>query len=541
MKYVALLLSYSTCMAMNAQPTWQHPPRLVVGIVVDQMRTDMIYREWDNFGNDGFKRLVREGSFQRDAHYGYVPTFTAPGHASIYTGTTPARHGITANHIYDRDLRRRVYCALDTTVQGTGTTDPASKRSPAKLLASTLADEMELRWGGASHTIGVSIKDRSAIMPIGRTGDAAYWFSGGTGGDFVSSSWYMNKLPDWLNKFNARHLAENYLDRTWDLALPRNRYHSTLPDDNPYEWAIVPNIPPTLPVDLAALRKAGAGLDLLKYTPWANTLTTDMALAVIANERLGEDSIPDLLALSFSAPDEVAHNVGQRGLELEDIYIRLDAELARLFSYLDGQVGNGKYTVFLTADHAGADVPAFLEAAHASAGYASPGELMKFLQEQGYGAVVDTIVKEQVYLKPGTSNAMADTVAWALLRHPRIAASSSAYRLMNCATSNPLKQAMARGWMQGRCGDILFALQPGYIIWNADEPHKGSEHGTAWNYDTHVPVIFMGQGIEPGEVLRRTDITDIASTVAAILGMALPNAAEGRIVTEALQPVRNDR
>lgn len=527
----ALLLST----AVNAQPTWQDPPRLVVGIVVDQMRVDMLYREWDNFGADGFKRLVREGSFQRDAHYNYVPTFTAPGHASIYTGTTPARHGITANNIYDPALRRTVYSSRDTTVHGIGSDASYAKCSPARLLASTLADEMELRWGGASHTIGVSLKDRSAIMPIGRTGDASYWFMGGTDGRFITSSWYMNDLPAWVKTFNAEKRADKYLAGKWDLALPRARYHSPLPDDNVYEWPTTGARTPTLPLDMGALRKGGSTYDLIKYTPWGNTITTDMALAALEGEQLGLDSIPDLLALSYSAPDESAHDGGQRSLELEDIYIRLDAELARLFAYLDQHVGSGRYTVFLTADHGGADVPAYLRDRRASAGYAGPGELMGFLARQGFAASVDTIVKEQLYLRANTSAETADSIARALIRHPKVAAAGTALRLQENGSAGPLMQAAMRGWMEGRSGDIVFALKPAFLIYRDDEPQKGTEHGTAWNYDTQVPVIFMGQGVRHNEVLRRTDITDIAPTICAILGMAMPNAANGTIVLEALK------
>lgn len=535
MKRSALLPALLASTIIQAQPVWQAPPRLVVGIVVDQMRTDMLYREWDNFGADGFKRLLREGSFQRDAHYGYVPTYTAPGHSSIYSGTTPSRHGITSNYIYDRTLRRSVYCLKDTSMRGIGTNDPSAKRSPAKLLASTLADEMELRWGGRSKTIGIALKDRSAMLPIGRTGDAAYWFQGGTEGRFVTSSWYRDELPPWVVAFNEEGKAAAYLERTWELALPRDRYHTPVPDDDQYEWPLVAGLKPTLPVDLAALRRAGTSLDLIKSTPWGNTITTDMALAAITGEALGQDSVPDLLALSYSSPDESAHDVGQRAIELEDIYIRLDAELARLFAALDERIGAGNYTVFLTADHGGADVPAYLQDQQGSAGYAGPAELMGFLRSRGATAV-DTIVKEHVFLKPGSSNAAADSVAEALMQHPKVATAESAHRLVHGSFIDPLKQAMTRGWMHGRSGDVVFALRPGYMVWPDSAPHKGTDHGTAWNYDTAVPVVLMGRGILPGEVLRRTDITDIAPTICAILGVALPNAADGRIVPEAIRP-----
>ncbi|MBK9596815.1 MAG: alkaline phosphatase family protein [Flavobacteriales bacterium] len=520
--------------AQAQDPQWTDPPKLVVGIVVDQMRVDNIYRYWDNFSDGGFKRLVREGSFQRDAHYDYVPTFTAPGHTSIYTGTTPAHHGIVSNYPYVRGLRRSWYCAKDTTVDPVGTADLSAQRSPYQLLASTLADELELRTDRRSRTVGIALKDRSAIMPIGRTGDASYWYVGGEEGKFVSSSWYMKKLPAWLDAFNQKGLAAKYLDRTWELSLPRDRYHTPLPDDNPYEEALGKDLRPTLPVDLAALRKAGADLRLLIYTPWGNTLTTDMAIAAIAGDSLGMDVVPDLLALSYSSPDELDHMMGQRSIEGEDIYVRLDADLARLLSYLDEHVGTGEYTVFLTGDHGGADVPAYLRDLKGSAGYTPMAELQIWLGAHGFAGTIDTVRQGQVYLKADAPKETAEAVAHALSMHPAVACAVSGERLQDMGQLRGIAQAMARGYMPQRCGDVLFSLHPGYFEAEYSNGGVGTEHGTAWNYDTQVPVVFFGKHVVKGEVMRRTSITDIAPTVSTILGMALPNAADGRVVPEAI-------
>lgn len=516
-------------------PQWTKPPKLAVGIVVDQMRLDNLYRYWDDFGDGGFKRLVREGSFQRDVHFNYVPTLTGPGHTSIYTGTTPARHGIVDNDRYDRATGRTIYCALDTTVDPIGTAASSSKRSPVQLLASTLGDELELRTDRKTRTVGIAMKDRAAILPIGRTGDAAYWYQGGKEGNFVSSSWYMKELPQWVKDFNARHLAAKYMDQTWDLAMPRDRYHTPLPDDNPYEWALADSIPPSLPVDLAALRKKGADLDLLLYTPWGNTLTTDMAIAAIDGDSLGMDDVPDLLALSYSSIDEIQHNVGQRSVEAEDAYVRLDADLARLFKHLDETVGKGEYTVFLTADHGGADVPAYLRDIKGSASYTSMKELGAWLGTRGFASVIDTIWKDQVYLLPSAPAGTADAIVKALDQNPEIACAMSADQLERHGALTGIAAAMANGFMPQRSGDVLFAMQPGFLRGTPGSHGRGSTHGTDWNYDTQVPVIFFGKGVLPGEVLRRTSITDVAPTVSAILGMTLPNAADGQVVPEVVR------
>lgn len=521
--------------ALLAQaPQWADPPKLVVGIMVDQMRVDHVYRYWNNFGEDGFKRLVREGSFQRDAHYDYMPTYTAPGHASVYTGTTPARHGIVANYPWRRELQRSWYAAEDTAVTPVGTADPRAARSPVQLLASTLADALELRTDRRSRTVGIALKDRAAIMPIGRTGDAAYWYCGGTEGKFVTSSWYRKELPAWLNDFNAQRLPHTYLERTWDLALPRDRYSTPLPDDNPYEAALAPGARPALPLNLAELRQAGEDLGLLAYTPWGNTLTTDLAIAAIRGDSLGADAITDLLALSYSSTDELAHMVGQRALELEDMYIRLDGELARLLGFLDEQVGAGEYTLFLTADHGGADVPAYLRDLQGSAGYTSMAELRNVLEERGLGQHIQVVRQGQVFLQADAPAGTAAAVAQALAAHPAIACVLTAEQLQQQSALQGIARHLARGYMPTRCGDVLFALQPGYFEAEYSGQGKGTTHGSPWNYDTHVPVIMAGKGVQQGEVLRRTSITDIAPTISAIVGMALPNAACGTVVPEAM-------
>ena len=533
MRLALVLFSTALCSGLHAQdPQWTTPPKLVVGIVVDQMRVDNIYRYWDNFGEGGFKRLVREGSFQRDAHFDYMPTFTAPGHASIYTGTTPAHHGIVSNYPYRQEIKRSWYCAQDTTVASVGTSDLRAQRSPYQLLATTLADELELRTDRRSRTVGIALKDRSAIMPIGRTGDAAYWYMGGKEGKFVTSSWYRKELPAWLDAFNAKTLPHKYLERTWELALPRERYHTPLPDDNPYEEPFGKHLRPTLPVDLAALREGGEDLGLLVYTPWGNTITTDMAIAAILGDSLGADDVTDLLALSYSSPDELGHMMGQRSLENEDMYIRLDIELARLLAFLDKQVGKAQYTLFLTADHGGADVPAYLRDLKGSAGYTSMKGLGAWLSERGLGEHIEIIRQGQVYLLSDAPAGTADAIARALNESPEIACALSAERLQQMDELRGSVRHLARGYMPDRCGDVLFAMQPGYFEEEYGNQGMGTTHGSPWNYDTQIPVIFFGKGIKRGEVLRRTSITDIAPTISAILGMALPNAADGRVVPE---------
>jgi predicted AlkP superfamily pyrophosphatase or phosphodiesterase len=543
MRTTAFLLGLMALNALPAQeagkPSWQAPPKLVVGIVVDQMRTDYIYRYWNNFGEGGFKRLVNEGSFQRDAHYTYMPTVTGPGHASIYTGTTPSVHGIIENERYDARTRRSVYCVEDTTVRGLGTSSTSGRRSPVQLRAGTLADELELRFDGASHTVGVALKDRSSILPIGRTGDLACWFVGGNEGRAITSTWYRKTAPAWLLSFNDLDLAGKYLQRTWSLLLPPERYHRLVPDSNVYEIPLARGLSPTLPVDLDSLRRSGAALDLLTYTPWGNTWTTDLALAALDGEDMGRDSITDLLAVSYSSPDILGHRMGPRAVEMEDMYLRLDQELARLLNELDKCVGKGRYTVFLTADHGAVDVPKLLKDRKASAGYVDMYAVAKSVEREmpalvsGGQLMLDTVADGHVHISGGAP--YLRMFAQRLMEHPAVAVAITREDLMAGADWHPLIATMANGFSPTMSGDILYALRPGYFEAVPSLAGRGTTHGSGWNYDTHVPVILYGQGVRPGEVVELTSIIDIVPTVCTIVGLALPDGSTGRAVQRAVQ------
>ncbi|HEX2616526.1 MAG TPA: alkaline phosphatase family protein [Flavobacteriales bacterium] len=547
----AAILCTLALTATAQTPAWQAPPKLVVGVVVDQMRVDYIYRYWSNFGEGGFKRLVQQGAFLRDAHYTYVPTITGPGHASIYTGSVPAYHGIVANDRYDRATHRMIYCVSDRTMTGVGDNGPdtaLARRSPAQLLATTLADEIERRTDRQGHTIGIALKDRSSILPIGRTGDAAYWFSS-TNGAFVSSTWYMKQLPDWVKRFNAAKHTQAYLKNTWKPLLPIERYHQVLPDENPYELPIA-GTHASFPYDLDSLSRS-EGLGLITSTPWGNTLTTEMALAAIAGEALGKDDITDLLAISYSSTDILGHHVGPRALEIEDMYIRLDQELARLLNELDKQVGEGRWTLFLTADHGAVDVPQYLADLKGSAGYV---DASVFKEAIDAGLVGRNTADSTLYVGDGQiffsgrngqpmemeKRMRACGIAYDALRNEPAIASVSFGSMADimAGAADRQEDAVRNGYMPQRCGDVQYTLNPGFFEAEGKMKGKGTTHGSGWNYDTNVPVLFYGQGIVPGEVLRRTAVADIAPTISMIVGCALPDAAVGDPVPEVLQPRR---
>lgn len=537
-----------TVAASYHAPTWPTPPKLVVGIVVDQMRVDYIYRFWDNLGDGGFKRMVREGAFMRNTHYDYAPTHTAPGHASVYTGTTPMHHGIVANDMYVRATGGGLYCVQDDAVSGVGGTGHKGQRSPLNLLSGTITDELERRTEGRSKTIGVAMKDRGAILPIGRTGDAAYWFFEGTDGQFATSTWYMKELPDWVKTFNARGLARKYLSEPWDLLLPRDRYHTPLPDDNPYEEPLAGSAKATLPMDVKALYEAsGRSTVLLRFIPASNTYTTDMALAALEGEAMGRDQVTDLLAISYSAPDELGHEMGPRSLELEDMYLRLDRELERLMNALDANVGKGQYTLFLTADHAVVDVPAYLRDQKASAGYVEVKTLVDQVEAGlsrrfGAGHWVRKRLKEQLFLNDSLIAArgldpvvVQRAAADELLKHPQVADAITAADLARDTHASGLRRSIQRGFMPMRSGDVCYVMRPSNLAAYANANQRGTDHGSPWNYDTNVPLLMVGAGVKHVEVVRRVSITDVAPTIAMIVGCALPDAAIGDPIPEVLR------
>src|ERR1019366_6826882 len=375
-KKVIFILSFS-CTAISAfsqtttlskENNLISKPKLIVGIIIDQMRYDYIFRYWNKFGNDGFKHLVNEGFFCKNTQFNYMPTYTGPGHAAIYTGTTPSVNGIIANEWYDKETGKDKYCVLDNTVTGVGTTNSEGNRSPANMLTTTISDELRISSNMKSKVIGIALKDRSAILPAGHTANAAYWYDGSNGG-FISSTYYMNELPLWVNDFNKKESAKKYLSEPWNTLLPIDQYTESLPDDNKYETLANGESKPVFPHNLPELMAKNGGLNLIRNTPFGNSLTKDFAIETIVNENLGKSNTTDFLAISFSSPDYIGHTYGPNSVEQEDDYLRLDNDLAELLKFIENYVGKNNALIFLTADHAAPEVPAYLNDLKIPSGY----------------------------------------------------------------------------------------------------------------------------------------------------------------------------
>lgn len=509
-------------------------PKLVVGIVVDQMRYDYLTRFENKFGEGGFKRMINEGFNCKNNHFNYVPTYTGPGHASVYTGTTPKYHGIIANYWYDKESKERVYCAGDSKVQSVGTKANSGQMSPHRMQTTTFGDENRLFTQMRGKTIGIAIKDRGAILPAGHTANAAYWFHGKDEGQWISSTFYMNELPKWVKDFNKEHSVSKYLT-TWNTLYDISTYTESGPDLNNFEGGFKGKETATFPYNLDDLKDKNEGYEILKATAFGNNLTTDFALAAIEGEQLGKDDYTDVLALSYSSPDYVGHNFGVNSKEVQDTYLRLDKDLERLLNYLDSHVGENNYTVFLTADHAAIDAPAYLQSVRIPAGYLDfkkTRERFNAFMEETYKAsdLVENISNNQVFLNREKIKALGlnlqnvqEAIVNELISYKNVDKVYSATTMSTTQFNTGIESLMQMGYNQKRSGDVLIVPDPSFISYS----RTGSTHGSGLNHDTHVPLLFFGKGIEKGETLQKTSITDIAPTMSALLGTSFPNGSTG--------------
>lgn len=524
------------------EPLFENPPKLVVGIVVDQMRYDYLSRFWDKFEDDGFRRLVNEGFVARNHHFNYAPTSTGPGHASVYSGTTPAVHGIIGNDWFDKEMGSSVYCAGDDAVTSVGTTSNAGKNSPHRMLVTTVTDELRLHYQMRAKVIAIALKDRGAVLPGGHTANAAYWFEGGSSGNWISSSHYMDQLPEWVEKFNASEKALDY-KKPWSTLQKIDKYVESVADNVPYESPFKGEALPVFPHDLPALWEANGKYELLRITPYGNSLTLDFALEALDQEDLGKDNITDFLAISFSSTDYVGHKFGVDSKEVEDTYLRLDQDLARMLKQLDRKVGKGMYTVFLTADHGALPVQNYLKDQKINAGYLNLNEMREhldaFLQEQfGNTSIIRNVSNAQIFLDSevienlGLSAAQVRaSIATELMTYPEIQQVFTADQMLQSDFTEGIPAIFQKGFNPKRSGDLLLVFAPGY----ANYSQTGSTHGSPYPYDTHIPLLFFGKGIKPGNTVRRTTIPDIAPTVAALLGIAFPNGTTGEPIPEVLK------
>ncbi|MGB6093237.1 MAG: alkaline phosphatase PafA [Moheibacter sp.] len=541
-KFLLLIIFLSFSHSFSQLKNNNDRPKLVVGIVVDQMRWDYLYKFYDRYGNDGFKRMLSEGFTAENTLIPYIPTYTAIGHSTIYTGSVPAIHGIAGNDFYIRETQKRMYCAQDDSVIGIGLNpdEKAGKMSPKNLLTTTVTDELKLATDFKSKVIGVSLKDRGAILPAGHFADAAYW---NVDGNWVSSSFYMKELPNYIQKFNKSDYTGKYLDGKWETLYPVNTYMNHVGDDNIYEEKYKNQKSGTFPIDLKAALKE-EGRELIKATPFGNTLTLQLAKEIIANENMGNNpaKVPDFLAVSLSSTDYIGHQFAINSLKIEDTYLRLDKDLGEFFNYLDQQIGKGNYLVFLTADHGAAHNPQFIRDEGGNAGFWMRKDISNELDQQlnsrfGQEKLVYAITNNQIFLDHKKIDSLKldtekikETIVGFMKKQQGVAFAADMEKLNSSSLPKLIREMAVNGYNYKRSGDIQLILEPQWYGYYGSK--QGTTHG-AWNpYDSHIPLVFMGWGIRPGNTHRTTAMTDIAPTVSALLHIQQPNGSIGSPIFE---------
>ena len=516
-------------------------PKLIVGIVVDQMCYDYLYRYQANFCKTGFNRFLNQGMNIRNILYNYVPTYTGPGHASIYTGSIPADHGIVGNEWYDRKTSSIINCVTDTRESTVGSISTDGQRSPRNLKTYTITDQLKLTYPSA-RVISISYKDRSAILPGGHLSDGSYWFDYSRG-TFITSSFFKKELPLWLQQFNSKNNSKSYI-KNWDLLLSKDCYTSI--DKSPYEQIIGGKTSAEFPYNFLEMGNEASANQLFTISPFANTLLTDLALESLKNEKLGEDLQTDMLCISYSTPDIAGHAFGPYSLEIEDMYLRLDLEISRLLAALTAKCGKDGFTVFLTADHAVVPVPQMLIDKKLPGGYlfldTKLSELAKKSIEKFGENLIEKEENQNIYLNKTrisslnlSINLIADYFRDEIRTWPEVKAVYTSKELIeDNGANNTWKTMIQNGYDFERSGEIIFILDPGYLLKSSDTPsaHQGTSHGSSFNYDTHVPLLWYGKNITKGDVFTPYQIIDIAPTLSHLLNLQQTGAMTGIPIQE---------
>lgn len=521
-----------TCLIVSSNLLYSQP-KLVVGIVVDQMRYDFLYRFNKNYGSEGFNRLMKEGTNFTFAHYNYVPTYTAVGHACVYTGTTPFYNGITGNEIFDPKTNSVVGAVKDNRYRLLTKVENQEGCSPLHLMSTTIGDELKISNNGLSKVISISIKDRAAILPGGRLADAAYWYDH-SNGEFISSEYYMKQLPQWITDFNNKKLPQQYIQKEWNLSLPLKMYANSFPDEADYELDVFNEGRKSFPHSLKNVKESDRPGTLIS-TPYGNQLIIDLALTAIDNEKLGKRDVPDFLCLSFSSTDYVGHQYGHNSVEVQDLYIKLDKQIADLLKALDARIGKGNYTVFLTGDHGVAGMQQFMKKSDEEyAEYDSIKKDIKSFAKEKYGdeALILKLLNKQVFLNYKYINEKGmdvkqiryEIIQYLRYKYPLFEMLFSRDDIAGQTPRRDNNNPILNGFNSIRSGDIFFEIPPVYYL---GKNTREATHGTSYSYDTHMPMLFFGYGVKAETNNTPVYITDIAPTLADILKITEPSGCIG--------------
>lgn len=545
--YIIILLSIITVSRSKAQGSYIPPekPKLVIGIVIEQFRYDYINKFWDSFGNTGFKRLINEGTNCKNASYDFFFTQSAPAHATIVTGTNPGMHGIVADNWYHPLKEEIIYSTRDNRVDPVGGSFENGLHSPVNLLPSTFGDELKLSNGGVSKVFAIGMKDHTSILSGGHSANASYWYDD-VSGTWMTSTHYLDSLPDWVNDFNSKKLPDTYLDTEWNTLLPISEYSWCLPDTNIYEVGI--NKQSWFPYNLKKMSSSSVlrilnkkrDYSLLNDVPAGNTYTKDFAIRLIEEERLGEDDFTDFLSLSFSVTDNIGHKFGPSSVEMADAVLRFDRDLGHFLDYVIQKVGKKNVLIYLTSAHGVAEAPDLLIDKKIPAGHFKQNQALTLLRSYlnvmyGEGNWVKGYYEKQIYLNRTliedaklSLTEVQDISSRFLTQFSGVSFAVSANVIENNDFSRGHYRMIRNSYDPTRSGDIILSLSPAWVE-NGDYV---TNHNSPYEYDSHVPLIWYGWSVNRSSVTRKVNMIELAATLSSLCKISVPNACDGEPMTE---------
>lgn len=533
--FIALLSLCATNFANAQRRIPPQKPKLIVQITIENFRYDFLTRYWDKIGDKGFKELSLYGAVCKNAQLNYLYTQSAPGIASISTGATPAAHGIIADKWYDQLTNTETDCVFDNRERTIGSRD--GQFSPRKLVATTIADELK-SVDFDSKVFSISLNNYAAILSAGHIADGVFWFDDSTG-EFVTTSFYTDRLPDWVKQFNSKKNADLYLNKKWETTLPLDKYTESLADLNEYEIGFRGRT--NFPYELLIYSSRPNRYEILRSTPYGNSLVKDLAILAIANENLGRDNHPDILSLTFSATENIGKKFGTMSIEMEDAYIKLDKEIEFLINYLDDEIGRENVLFILTSNNGSAHSPKYLTDHKIPAGQFKYAQCVSLLKSYlnalyGEGDWVKYYRKHQIYLNhqliESSKLQLAEVqqkAAELIIQMSGVANVITSTTLQTTSFTEPILRRMQNSYSQKLSGDLLINLQAGWVEQSVDDV---SLHNSGYNYDTHIPLIWYGWKIERQNIADNIDVEDIAATLANILNISQPTMCSGKIIKQ---------
>jgi len=541
MKRILIFISFIiVSFTLSAQTAYIPPekPRLVIGIIVEQLRYDQLERMRDMLPDNGIRRMVNEGTYYRNASHDYLLTQAAPGYATISAGTSPAMHGVTSDTWFHPFTDQMIFCVQDPTASPVGGSFETGLFSPANLLSSTFADELQMSSCGASKVYGIGIKEMGAILTAGHAADGAFWYDDRTG-TWMSSTYYTTELPSWLKDLNALMLPGQYLNQDWSPLMNPSLYPGCQVDSSAMERGF--NNQTWFPYDMKALSTVGNLINskrdysILRETPFADDFTTELALRLIENEQLGQDEYIDYLAITYSSSDYIGHRFGPSSVEASDALVRLDKNVSLLLDRIDKSLGKKNVLVYFISAHGVSEIPAVLEKSHIPAGYFRVNQSLQLLRSYlnavyGQGDWVKGFFDNQIFLNRAliedANIGLEDIqkkVARFMVQFSGIASAvpSTAFEMSDFSGGLLLK--MNNSFRPQRSGDVMITLNPGWV----EKNDNVTGHNSPYEYDSHVPLIWYGWTVSRASVTRSVNIRDIAVTLSVLCKVPLPNAANG--------------